>query len=45
MGVMHGYEIELVFGLPFLYPEEYNDEDRDVSNRLIQAWINFAKYG
>ena len=45
MGIMHGYEIELVFGMPFFYPEEYNDEDRAVSKRMVQEWMNFTKYG
>ena len=42
---MHGYEIELVFGLPFLYPDEYNAVDRNVSRRMVRAWLNFAKHG
>ncbi|XP_076804806.1 cholinesterase-like isoform X1 [Clavelina lepadiformis] len=48
-GVMHGYEIELVFGLPmfgdFPYARGYNDRDRDVSTRMVRYWTNFAKFG
>nr|CAB3219683.1 acetylcholinesterase precursor [Phallusia mammillata] len=48
-GVMHGYEIELIFGLPFFgdfsYASGYDDVDRLVSRRMMRYWTNFAKYG
>jgi len=46
---MHGYEIELVFGLPwfgnFTYAQNYSDQDRMVSRRMVRYWTNFAKFG
>ena len=47
--VMHGYEIELVFGLPMMGHSPnlniYDDKDRQVSHRLVHYWTNFAKFG
>ncbi|XP_076811311.1 cholinesterase-like [Clavelina lepadiformis] len=47
--VMHGYEIELVFGLPMMggvpFVSIYNDDDREVSHRMVHYWTNFAKFG
>ena len=45
MGVMHGYELPYVFGMPQLYPSDYSDDDRIVSRRMINYWANFARYG
>ena len=49
LGVMHGYEIELAFGMP-LYTQSqftapYNEKDKEVSRRMVKYWTNFAKYG
>ena len=47
-GVMHGYEIELVFGLPFLYTKHadqsiYSDEDRRYAGFLMRYAIENVK--
>ena len=44
-GVMHGYEIPYIFGLPWLDSESYDDGDRLISNKTMNYWANFAKYG
>ncbi|KAG5453686.1 Acetylcholinesterase [Clonorchis sinensis] len=50
VGVMHGYEIEYVFGMP--YSEKFqtsfyrfNDEERKLSEEVMLRWTNFAKTG
>jgi cholinesterase len=45
MGVMHGYEIEFIFGLPVLEFDSYTDEDRLVSQEMMFQWAYFAKHG
>ncbi|CBY30570.1 unnamed protein product [Oikopleura dioica] len=51
MGVMHGYEIEYVFGTILLqdqgfYPMvKFNPEEFVLTKRMIQYWTNFAKTG
>ena len=44
-GVMHGYEIPYIFGLPWLDSDNYDDNDRLISNKTMNYWSNFAKYG
>jgi carboxylesterase type B len=44
-GVMHGYEIPYIFGLPWLDSEGYDETDRYISNKIMSYWANFAKYG
>ncbi|XP_014662973.1 PREDICTED: acetylcholinesterase-like isoform X2 [Priapulus caudatus] len=54
-GVPHGIELNYVFGMPFLlqvYPEwedygmtNYTLDDRNVSDFMMNMWINFANYG
>jgi len=44
-GVMHGYEIPYIFGLPWLDSDSYDDSDRLISNKTMNYWANFAKYG
>ncbi|VDO94002.1 unnamed protein product [Soboliphyme baturini] len=44
-GVMHGYEIEFVFGLPLLFPDNYTKEEAEFSEKIIYAWTSFAKNG
>ncbi len=44
-GVMHGYEIPFIFGLPWLDFDMYDDDDRLISNKTMRYWANFAKYG
>uniref|UniRef100_A0A0N4Z097 Acetylcholinesterase n=1 Tax=Parastrongyloides trichosuri TaxID=131310 RepID=A0A0N4Z097_PARTI len=49
MGVMHGYELEYVFGRPFRYPENYTvDElqyEQNYSTRVMKIYGNFAETG
>ena len=45
MGATHGYEIEYVFGVPWLTPLAYDDDDRLVSRNMMSYWANFAKSG
>ncbi|VDN15281.1 unnamed protein product [Dibothriocephalus latus] len=49
-GVMHGYEIEYVFGIPFspLFTEAFygfTDEERELSDVMMTYWANFARTG
>lgn len=49
-GVMHGYEIEYVFGIPFspLFAEAFygfTDEERELSDKMMSYWANFARTG
>ncbi|VDN99261.1 unnamed protein product [Rodentolepis nana] len=49
-GVMHGYEIEYVFGMPFSKPfnsqyYEFSPEESELSKRVMKYWVNFAKTG
>ncbi|XP_076449528.1 uncharacterized protein LOC143285962 [Babylonia areolata] len=43
MGVMHGYEIEAVFGLPLDY--NYTQGEEDLASRMMGYWTRFAKTG
>jgi hypothetical protein len=45
LGVMHGYEIEYIFGVPFWNSQSYDDEDRLVSRQIMNYWANFARTG
>ena len=45
MGVMHGDEIEYVFGQPLNMSLEYNDRERDLARRMILAFSTFANTG
>ncbi|KAK7488897.1 hypothetical protein BaRGS_00019854 [Batillaria attramentaria] len=42
-GVMHGYEVEAVFGLPEEF--QYSTQDRDLASRVMSYWTNFAETG
>ncbi|CAH8447437.1 unnamed protein product [Dicrocoelium dendriticum] len=49
-GVMHGYELEYVFGMPRSerFQDQYyrfNDEERQLSDMMMKMWTNFAKRG
>ncbi|XP_023236335.1 acetylcholinesterase-like [Centruroides sculpturatus] len=44
-GVPHFEEIFFVFGMPFMYPEEYTDEEKYFSYQIIRLWTSFAKTG
>uniref|UniRef100_A0A0R3RWZ5 Acetylcholinesterase n=1 Tax=Elaeophora elaphi TaxID=1147741 RepID=A0A0R3RWZ5_9BILA len=45
-GVMHGYEIEFVFGVP-LYNRtaNYTNQERIFSRKVLKYWTNFANSG
>ncbi|CAI4233388.1 unnamed protein product [Auanema sp. JU1783] len=45
-GVMHGYEIEFVFGVP-LYNQTagYTKRERTLAEKVIQYWTSFANTG
>ncbi|XP_022521724.2 cholinesterase [Astyanax mexicanus] len=45
MGVMHGDEIEFVFGLPLNSSRGYTEEEVAMSRRMMRHWANFAKTG
>lgn len=45
-GVMHGYEIEFVFGVPiYNTTAPYTDQERIFSEKVMKYWTNFAIYG
>ncbi|KAL1777558.1 cholinesterase, partial [Sigmodon hispidus] len=45
MGVIHGYEIEFVFGLPLERRVNYTRAEELLSRSIMKRWTNFAKYG
>ncbi|ESP00050.1 hypothetical protein LOTGIDRAFT_113227 [Lottia gigantea] len=45
MGVPHGYEVEVVFGLPLNESLGYTSAEVDFSKRVMTYWSNFAKTG
>ncbi|XP_038671506.1 cholinesterase-like isoform X1 [Scyliorhinus canicula] len=45
MGVMHGYEIEFVFGIPLKEGSNYNMAEKTLSRNMMHYWANFAKTG
>ena len=45
MGIMHGYEIDHVFGLPLNDSLRYSREERELSEKMLIYWSNFAKTG
>ncbi|KAL3878502.1 hypothetical protein ACJMK2_030846 [Sinanodonta woodiana] len=45
MGVIHGYELDLVFGEPFRENTTYTVEEKILSDNIMKYWTNFAKYG
>ncbi|TWW63685.1 acetylcholinesterase [Takifugu rubripes] len=45
MGVIHGYEIEFVFGLPLEKRLNYTQEEEKLSRRMMKYWANFARTG
>nr|BAO00806.1 acetylcholinesterase [Ambigolimax valentianus] len=44
-GVVHGYEIELVFGMPFSPTSVYTEEEKQLSLLMMELWTSFAKTG
>ncbi|XP_032553819.1 cholinesterase [Chiroxiphia lanceolata] len=45
MGVMHGYEIEFVFGLPLERKVNYTKAEEILSRSMMRDWATFAKTG
>ncbi|XP_059154257.1 acetylcholinesterase-like [Physella acuta] len=45
LGVAHGYEIEIVFGLPLAPSSRYTDQERELSLKVMELWTNLAKTG
>ncbi|CAK6981917.1 acetylcholinesterase [Scomber scombrus] len=45
MGVIHGYEIEFVFGLPLEKGLNYTLDEEKLSRRMMRYWANFARTG
>ncbi|KAM6894519.1 acetylcholinesterase isoform 1-T2 [Lycodopsis pacificus] len=45
MGVIHGYEIEFVLGLPLEKRFNYTLEEERLSQRIMRYWANFARTG
>ncbi|XP_075720145.1 cholinesterase [Rhinoderma darwinii] len=45
MGVVHGYEIEFVFGIPMYRRLNYTKEEETLSRNVMRLWANFAKTG
>ncbi|GBO00285.1 Acetylcholinesterase-1 [Araneus ventricosus] len=45
MGVAHFEEIQFVFGRPIRKPELYEDNEIELSKKMIEIWTHFAKYG
>ncbi|XP_052659851.1 cholinesterase isoform X2 [Harpia harpyja] len=45
MGVMHGYEIEFVFGLPLERRVNYTKAEELLSRSMLRYWATFAKTG
>lgn len=46
MGVVHGYELNFLFGEPFnTVRYKYTPEERELSSRFMRYWANFARSG
>jgi len=46
MGVLHGYEINFIFGEPFNTRRfKYSAEEQELSRRFMRYWANFARTG
>jgi hypothetical protein len=45
MGVMHGDEIEYVFGHPLNMSTDYSRSERDLSRRIMDIFATFALTG
>ncbi|KAL3990115.1 Acetylcholinesterase 1 [Acanthocheilonema viteae] len=46
MGVLHGYEINFIFGEPFNTKKfTYTKEEQELSMRFMRYWANFARTG
>ncbi|XP_002732249.2 acetylcholinesterase-like, partial [Saccoglossus kowalevskii] len=45
MGIMHGDDIQFVFGMPLNPANGYTDEEVELSENIMAYWANFAKSG
>ncbi|CAN9511484.1 unnamed protein product [Ophioblennius macclurei] len=45
MGVMHGYEIEFVFGMPLSESLGYTKSEVNMTKKFMKHWANFARTG
>lgn len=46
MGVLHGYEINFIFGEPYNNIRyNYNREEKELASRFMRYWANFARTG
>ncbi|XP_042269178.1 acetylcholinesterase-like [Thunnus maccoyii] len=45
MGVMHGYEIEFVFGMPLNVSLGYTKNEVNMTKKFMKHWGNFARTG
>uniref|UniRef100_A0A914E4M1 Carboxylic ester hydrolase n=1 Tax=Acrobeloides nanus TaxID=290746 RepID=A0A914E4M1_9BILA len=46
MGVLHGYEINFIFGEPYNTARfKYSKEEQELSSRFMRYWANFARTG
>uniref|UniRef100_A0A7N8XT93 Carboxylic ester hydrolase n=1 Tax=Mastacembelus armatus TaxID=205130 RepID=A0A7N8XT93_9TELE len=45
MGVMHGYEIEFVFGMPLNVSLKYTKNEVNLTKKIMKHWANFARTG
>ncbi|VDD92172.1 unnamed protein product [Enterobius vermicularis] len=45
MGVVHGYEINFIFGEPLNETFNYTEEEKSLSWRMMHYWANFARTG
>ncbi|KAM9359168.1 cholinesterase-like isoform 1-T2 [Symphorus nematophorus] len=45
MGVMHGYEIEFVFGMPLNASLGYMKNEVNMTKKFMKHWVNFAQTG
>lgn len=46
MGVLHGYEINFIFGEPYNTVKfKYTREEQELSSRFMRYWANFARTG
>uniref|UniRef100_A0A6G1SKY2 Acetylcholinesterase n=1 Tax=Aceria tosichella TaxID=561515 RepID=A0A6G1SKY2_9ACAR len=45
MGVIHGDEVNFVFGEPLNQAYNYTPKEVELSKRMMKYWANFARYG
>lgn len=45
MGVMHGYEIEFIFGMPLNESLGYTKNEVNMTKKFMKHWANFARTG